>query len=137
MFSYSKYVIVGFLISMLSVAAGCGGTSYTPAKAADPSVARETLTTVLDTWKSGGATDSLANRTPKVFVGDEDWTGGYALKEYKLKGDGEQYGNNVRFRVDLQVALKTGGPSQKTVSYLVATNPVLSVTRDDRDNSPD
>lgn len=132
MFLYAKRTLAAFLGVVLCATAGCGGTNYSPPKAADPAVARQTLKTVLDAWKSGTPKDSLASQTPKVFVGDEDWSGGNALKDYKLIDDGESYGSNVRFRVGLELDSKGGTSLQKTVRYIVATDPVVSITRDDR-----
>jgi hypothetical protein len=54
------------------------------------------------------------------------------LKNYELIGDAEPHGNRVRFRVELQITAKSGEPVRTSARYLVATDPVLSVTRDDR-----
>jgi hypothetical protein len=129
--SLNRFMIVLFAAA-LGVSVGCGGTNYTPAQASDPNLARQSLQVALDTWKSGESAQVLANQSPRLYVGDEDWRQGLALKEYKLLGDGEPFGNNVRFEVGLELAGKSGTESQKSVRYVVATSPVCSVMRDDR-----
>jgi hypothetical protein len=130
--SHFKCCLIGFLAFICSTTVGCGRSNYTPARASDPASARQALTAALDTWQSGAPSDSLASRTPTLFVRDEDWKAGHALKKYKLLGDGEPYGSNVRFHVGLELNGKSEQKSQKNVRYVVATDPVLSVTRDDR-----
>ncbi len=133
MFSSFHRVITVFSVAALCAALGCnGGTGYAPSRPSDPALARQTLTIALDAWKSGSATQTLAEQKPQLYVGDEDWSGGCVLKNYQLIGDGEPYGTSVRFQVGLELAEKAGSPQQKSVRYVVATNPVCSVTRDDR-----
>jgi hypothetical protein len=111
---------------------GCGGgKNHVPAAASDPAQARETLIQVLDAWKSGAASESLAAAQPATYVGDEDWTGGKALAEYKVVGDAEQYGNNVRFQVELILKSNSSSTVRKAARYTVATSPVRNVLRDD------
>jgi hypothetical protein len=132
MFSIFRHSVLVLLVIVMPLAVGCGGGGYQPAAESNPDHARQTLTGVLEAWKDGKTSSELAAQSPKVFVGDEDWSGGQVLKNYELIGDAEPHGSSVRFQVGLQLAAKSGEPVQKTARYLVATDPVLSVTRDDR-----
>jgi hypothetical protein len=112
--------------------AGCGGANYQPAPPSNPTQAKQTLTTVLDTWKSGASRTALASQSPKIYVGDEDWSEGKKLSSYQLKSEGESVGHSVRFQVQLEMETAKGRKQQKAARYIVVTDPVHSVTRDDR-----
>jgi hypothetical protein len=89
------------------------------------------LTKALDAWKAGTEVSSLADAGAALYVGDEDWSRGNRLVNYTLLDEGKPFGSNVRFVVDLELSSDTGAALSKRVRYVVGTNPVQSVQRDD------
>ena len=96
--------------------------------------ARQALSTALDAWKAGSNTKSLEQSATALYVGDEDWSRGDRLMEYTVIGEGEPFGTNVRFMVDLHLTSARGESIQKRARYIVGTNPVQSVKRDDSED---
>lgn len=109
------------------VLAGCGGPRLYKVK---PEVARQTLTQVLDQWKSGETPESLRSAQPEIVVQDFDWSGGATLVNYEVLGDGEPRDANLVAKVKLTLLNSEGKESTKNVTYLVGTQPVLTVFRD-------
>jgi hypothetical protein len=112
---------------MLVAVGGCGASATT---AADPDVARKTLETVLASWKEGGKPDEWQEKSPKVVVQDFDWAAGAKLKSFELLGPGELRDANLICKVKLVVEKPSQGAAERTVTYVVGTDPVLTVFRD-------
>lgn len=107
---------------------GCGGPVR--AKPVQVNLARETLTQVLDHWKSGGSIDELRKRNPEIVAQEFFWTKGMKLQEYRVLGDGSPKNANLMCEVELTLVPADGGAStKKTVEYMVGTDPVLTVFR--------
>ncbi len=121
--------MVGILCAsvMLAMMSGCGGGNPHPVK---PDVARQTLTQVMESWKKGEKPESLEQAAKKIVVQDMDWMSGSALVGYEVLGDDKPVGANLVAKVKLQLRDKDGQQSEKTVTYLVGTSPVLTVFRD-------
>lgn len=96
----------------------------------DPSKARTTLKTVLDSWQGGGTIEQLGQQTPAIVVQDFDWLGGTKLVKYELVGDGRPEGPNLIAQVKLTVADPQGAQEERLVTYVVGTAPTLTVFRD-------
>jgi hypothetical protein len=116
------------LILLPALAPGCGPA---PPRPADPDVARQVLRTALDAWQKGDPADSLKAGQPPIYVNDTDWKAGVRLTGYEVKGDGTFYGAQYRCSVVLSVEPGKGGRSDKTVKYLIDTQPRLVIVRDD------
>jgi len=107
---------------------GCGGPAR--AKPVQVNLARDTLVQVLDHWKSGGSIEELRKRNPEIVAQEFFWTKGMKLQEYRILGDGRPENANLICDVELNLVPADGGePTQKTVEYMVGTDPVLTVFR--------
>ena len=114
---------------LLTVCAGCGPALQT-ANPVDPDRARETLHSILESWQRGETPESWKQRSPEVVVQDRDWSMGATLKEFTIIGRGEARDANLYCPVKLVLDERQGGPQQRTVTYVVGTDPVLTVFRD-------
>jgi hypothetical protein len=108
---------------------GCGSPVYQSAPV-DPSMALDTLTRAMESWKEGEPVDALREETPPVVVQDFDWTGGMKLLNYEFIGEGEPVDANLIAQVKLTLEDKQGAQREKTVTYVVSTAPALTVFRD-------
>jgi hypothetical protein len=111
------------------VLTGCGSAAYQSAPV-DPSMALDTLTRVMESWKEGETVDALREESPPVVVQDFDWTGGMKLLDYEVVGEGKPVDANLIAQVKLTLQDKQGAQSEKTVTYVVGTAPALTVFRD-------
>lgn len=116
------------LVALL--ASGCG--SPAPAAASNPDRARATLRAVLDLWKAGSPADAAAKLSPPVYVADEDWTSGAKLEDYGIESGDHGFGTGLRCPVSLTFKdPKTAKPRKRKALYIVTTEPVLRVDRQD------
>ena len=113
---------------MLLLVAGCA--TRETAAAVDPARARQTLVRVLDGWKDGRKIESFRAETPEVVVQDMDWKRGCALVDYEMLGEGQAVDANLNCDVRLTIRDPQGKESDKTVRYIVGTDPVLTVFRE-------
>ena len=114
------------LLAIISVGCSDSGNPY-PVR---PDVARQTLQTALDAWKSGTDLGKLREADPQIVVQDLDWSAGTELTAYEIVGEGKAVGANLSVEVHLQLKDKSGGTTQKSVWYVVGTDPALTVFRD-------
>jgi len=109
--------------------AGCGSGPYESAPV-NASIARDTLNAALESWKEGASIESLKDDFPSIVVQDFDWSGGAKLLDYEVLDDGKPESANLVAQVKLSLEDNEGTKSEKTVTYLVGTAPVLTVFRD-------
>lgn len=112
----------------VSVLSGCGPRQVT-AKPVEPEVARRTLEQVLAHWKQGGTPDQCQSETPPVVVQDLDWLGGARLLSFELLGGGDPRDANLFCDVKLVLEDASHKRLERTVTYCVGTDPVLTVFR--------
>jgi hypothetical protein len=110
-----------------SALAGCGGNPRYPV---NPNVAQETLKTTLDGWKSGKTPSDLKTADPAIVVQDADWSGGAKLMSYEVQPDATPVDANLVAKVKLTLESADGKKKEKMATYLVGTEPVLTVFRD-------
>ncbi|HEV3263534.1 MAG TPA: hypothetical protein VG013_42250 [Gemmataceae bacterium] len=96
----------------------------------NPSAAREALRTSLESWKKGDQMRSLRERSPAIVVQDLDWEAGYRLIDYQIIGDGKDDNVNLLCPVQLTLVDKQGRQVKKKVSYIVSTDPRITVFRE-------
>ena len=109
---------------------GIAGCQNGPAAApVDVPVAEQTLTRVLDGWKAGETAESFQKETPSVVVQDRDWQTGFALLDYEIRTPGKAYDANLHSDVALTLRDPDGKEVKKNVTYIVGTDPVLTVFR--------
>jgi hypothetical protein len=125
--SVRKAVFLGLVCALVSAAGGCRQTA---AKPVNVSLARDTLAKALDAWKAGKKPADLQAGTPSIVVQDPDWTAGTKLTSYEVVGPGTALNANLNCQVKLVLATADGQAEEKTVTYVVGTDPVLTVFRD-------
>ena len=104
---------------------GCGEQRAAPVNV---ELARSTLTDVLEHWKTGGTIDELRSRSPEIIVQEAIWTNGRTLEDFILIDNGREEDANWYCEVELTLAPKDGNePTKKKVTYVVGTDPVLTV----------
>ncbi len=116
------------LLFSLSAAglSGCGGPRVYKV---NPDVARQTLTKVLDHWKSGATPESLQTAKPSIIVQDADWAAGAKLTGYEVTDPGESRDANLIVKVKLTLTDRREQEVSKDVKYLISTAPVLTMHR--------
>lgn len=119
---------IGTLICGLLLA-GCGSGAYQSAPV-NGEKARETLAAALEGWKSGETIEDLKDGSPSIVVQDFDWSNGIKLVDYQVVDEGDEVDANLVAKVKLSLESKEGAKSEKTVTYVVGTAPVLTVFRD-------
>ena len=120
----TKHAASVILLCLLISAVGCGGR---PNLSLDENVARDSLTTALESWKKGERPESLKDRSPSIIVGDPIWIEGQRLVSYKVHDQGQSDGVNLHCKVDLVLANQQGKQSRQTITYIVGTSPVITV----------
>jgi hypothetical protein len=123
-----RVVVFAALICIVALLSGCGGQRR--ARAVDPQRARATLVDALDGWKAGKKAEELQSGSPSIVVQDPDWSAGRQLADYELLDDGNALDANLHCRVRLTFADADAKPTEKIATYVVGTDPVLTVFRD-------
>lgn len=124
-----RTVALWLVAALCAAAPGCGEGLQT-ADPVDADRARETLRTVLETWKNGDAPESLKERSPSIVVQDMDWIGGTRLLNYEIVDSGRAVDANLLCKVKLTLSGPQNRATSKTVTYIVGTSPVLTVFRE-------
>ena len=111
---------------LLLVLCGCGdGPRARPVKV---DLAKATLVQVLDHWKSGGNIEELGKQKPAIVVQESLWANGSKLQEYRIIGSERAEDANLWSEVELTLVPANGGePTKKTITYVIGTDPVLTV----------
>jgi hypothetical protein len=116
------------LLMNVILAAGCGG--YTAAEhRVEATTARSALEQVLDSWRQGASPESWQLKSPQIVVQDMEWRSGAKLQSFEILDEGEAIDANLHCRVKLKLLDPKKGGSEKTVTYLVGTSPVITVFR--------
>ena len=115
------------LLVAATLLAGC--QSRPPAAPVDAARAEATLEKVLDGWKEGATPDHFRQSEPAIVVQDLDWQGGMVLVDYEVQKPGQPQDANLLCDVRLKLTDPQGAPLEKTVTYIIGTDPVLTVFR--------
>lgn len=113
---------------LVAAAAGCGGGPDTPPPV-DPSDARRQLGDALEAWKKGESHQSFAAREPPVVFNEPLWEDGSRLVAYEL-GEAELQGRQARCKAKLTLLSKDGKQSERSIAYVIDTNPRVVITRE-------
>ena len=111
--------------------AGCSANKVP--EPADPETARAALRTMLDAWKENTPYDAMRDRHPAIHVADHDWKDGAKLQTYEMKDQGEVLGVSLHCTVTLTLVNPDSTTATRTAVYKIATNPKVSVVRDDNE----
>ncbi len=119
--------VVPFLCLGLLFLTGCGEPR---AAAVDPVLAKTSLLDVMEHWKKGRAMEELRKQDPEIVVQEMWWSDGRKLLSYQIVGEGRVEDANWFCDVELQVSTGEGKePITKTFTYVVGTDPVITVFR--------
>jgi hypothetical protein len=122
------FLPTAIILSVIGFFSGCSGGVQT-ADAVNVDVASETLSKVLDAWKSGAKVADLRSQIPEIVVQDFDWSQNKKLKQYESVGSPVTVDANLQATVRLFLEDQAGRSENKEVTYIVGTDPVLTVFR--------
>ncbi|REJ88899.1 MAG: hypothetical protein DWQ34_21015 [Planctomycetota bacterium] len=91
--------------------------------------ARSTLEAVLQSWQDGATPESWKEKSPSVVVQDMDWRLGKKLTSFEILEPTQAVDANLHCRVKLTLEDPESGAVERTVKYVVGTDPVLTVFR--------
>ena len=117
----------GLLVALLCTM----GCSPRTAPMSDAAKANELLQSMLNEWKSGTSLAEIKKRNPPVYVTEDLWRAGATLDEFTMLGDREVLGSNIRFQVKLKCLSKNGKAMERSVRYIVTTQPALTIVREE------
>jgi hypothetical protein len=107
------------------------GCAPATAPMSDAKKAKELLQSMLDEWKAGTSMDGMKHRDPPIYVIEDLWRSGNKLDNYTLVGESETLGSNIRFEVELKCNNESGKVIEKSVRYIVTTQPALTMVREE------
>ncbi len=116
------------LVALTLMLAGC---SPTKAPMSDAAKAKELLQKMLGEWQSGTKLGEIRKLSPPVYVTEDLWRNGAKLDEFSLADDSEVLGSNIRIQVKLKCSSTNGKVDEKSVRYLVTTQPALTIAREE------
>lgn len=120
-----RFLMLTVCTALGLIISGCGPTR---AKAVNVEMARKTLIKVLEQWQSGRTIDQLRNERPEIIAQEPLWSNGTKLVEFTLIDDGRA--EDANWYCEVELSLSANGsekPKKKKVTYVVGTDPVLTV----------
>jgi hypothetical protein len=106
---------------------GCG--RGLPPKAS-PEEARQALRTALDAWQQGESLETLTKGRPAVYFNDPKAHDGRRLMSYEMEDGYDFFGQSVRVRVNAMLEGKDGTVSERELTYIIDTSPVVVIIPD-------
>lgn len=119
------------LLAAFIAMGGACSQNHQPAPPSEMSVAREALVKALDCWRLRIAPRELLAATPSIKFSDEDWNAEHRLVSYELLPGEAPAGPTIRWPVRLRVARTEGREEDLEVVYVISTNPVIHIARQD------
>ncbi len=116
------------LLAFAAGICGCGSGSGSP-HPVEPTLARQTLTTVLEGWKEQPSLERWREQHTDIVVQDMDWLMGNQLTSFEVLDEGRAVDANLHCEVRLTLVDSNQKSTKKTVTYLVGTSPKLTVFR--------
>ena len=120
-------IVAALLAACFLLLAGCGEPSAAPV---DPARAQEALKLTLESWKNGDSIEALKTAKPAIVAQDLDWLGGARLVDYSVSDETRKVAANLSVPVRLTLRTSSGKEVKKNVTYVVGTDPYLTVFRD-------
>jgi hypothetical protein len=105
------------------------GCSRAPGKSKF-SVAHDAMQQTLDYWKAGKSPADIKSES-KLIVGDTRWEKGLKLLDFQVDDSPKDDGRNYHFKNRLSVMGENGEVTQEQSMFIVATDPVVTVFRED------
>ncbi len=112
---------------MLTALVGCAGCS-SPHQL-NKVVATDALKRGLDAWQAGQTPETLRNGSPSVIFGDSDWENGVQLRQYRILNAERSDGTNLHADVELTLVTAKQKARKVTITYIVGTEPKITVFR--------
>ena len=119
-----------FLPLVLALA-GCRGESPPLDMATTPEKSRAALTAAFDAWKAGGTVQTLAAKSPPVYLVDDSFTKGSKLVEYRFEGEPKIVGTGMTYIVTLTLQDGAKPAGTRKLAYRVVTDPNIAIFRED------
>jgi hypothetical protein len=95
----------------------------------DAAKARDALRTALDSWKRGDTVDALQKSSPPIYIIDTEWQSGVILKDYQIRGDGQEMDAQLFCSVTIRVKPPNGPEVTRELTYIISTAPNVTVAR--------
>lgn len=120
------------LTLVLAAAMGCGGgKNYTPPPPSDPAAARAALEKALNLWRNRVAPEELQGTDPPITFADFDCRDGRRLIEFQLLPGEQLMGTSMHWPVRIKIVQADGREQSLDVTYIVSTNPIIHISRQD------
>jgi hypothetical protein len=84
----------------------------------------------LESWKKGEAPKALRDASPSITIQDMDWKAGLVLVTYEMQGGEKEDAVNLHCPVQLTLRDQQGREIKKPVTYVIGTDPVITVFRE-------
>ena len=124
---FSKFVLAAVAtICCPAILTSCTPTTLAPVQT---DVAEAALEAALDSWKEGKKPDDLNEEKPPIICQDVDWLAGAKLLSYSVQPDPEKKDSTMYAKVKLSLEAADGKKTEKNVTYMVGTDPKLTVFR--------
>lgn len=120
--------LIAIATAVLPLLVGCSKDITVPPPDGDR--ARSALEDALRAWQSGESYESLTTRDPPIYVADSDWSAGAKLLNFEIEPSSDALGGDLRCKVKLTLQATAPAPMAKVAVYSVATNPKLTVVRE-------
>ena len=131
MYSYCRSAIAFCnlitVASLMTIVSGC--QSSAEANRVDPTLARSTLESVLESWQRGESIDSWQTKDSHIVVQDLDWKAGVKLASFEILDQGDGVDANLFCRGNLSLEDPSSKRFERSVTYIVGTTPVCTVFR--------
>lgn len=121
---------LGCMLATVTALSGCGPSPGSPYKL-NRELALDSLKLFMETWRDQGSLAALKDRQPSIVGKDADWNKGAKLLAFTISPDGRDDGTNLYVDVQLDLQTSSGEKRQKTIRYVVGTEPVVSIFRED------
>lgn len=118
-------------LACLPLLTGCGGENYVPPAAADPAAARSSLEKALDCWRLRITPQELRQGTPAITVSDYDWREGRRLVAFQILAGEQLLGTSIHWPVRLKLVGADGREGWLDATYVISTNPIIRISRQD------
>ena len=120
------------LLPLLALAlAGCRGDSPPLDMATTPEKSRAALTAAFDAWKAGATAQSLAARSPAVYLLDDSFAKGSKLLDYRIEGEPKVVGIGMTYLATLTLQDGANAPATRKLAYRVVTAPNTAISREE------
>jgi hypothetical protein len=120
-----RSVLLGSAIVAAFTVSGCARRNAP----SDPQLARQSLTTALESWKAGDPPTKIRESLPPITMVDPAWEAGQKLESYEVVGQEVDDGVNLTCPVKLVCTDKSGKKSTAQIKYVVGTAPQITIFR--------